>query len=112
MYDITFPPQSNRADFNFAIGITDKITGDGLDLSGRTITFDICDQNGCQIITFSTASLIQVDIGVFWWSVPAATMSALCPGTYPTGCVITKDDDGQKTQLSVGSLPVYEGNVR
>ena len=110
MYEISFPPQSNKADFYFAIGISALDTGDDLDLSGMKIVFDICNQDGCQLITFSSDDLIQKDTGIFWWTLPGARLNCLCAGTYPTGCRIIQISDGQTRQLSVGPLPIVEGN--
>lgn len=112
MYQITFPAQSNRASWIFTGQINDANTGDLLDLSALTFVFDICDQNGCPRLSASSANgkFTILSLGVFRWQFTESEMATLCAGYYPCGFTMSNSDP-QTVQLSVGSLPIVDGNV-
>jgi hypothetical protein len=112
MYQISFPQTSNRADWIFTGQISDAENGDLLDLSALTFVFSICDQDGCPLLTASSGNgkFTVVGTGLFRWQFTKSEMSSLCAGTYPCGFTMTNADP-QTVQLSVGSLPIVDGDV-
>lgn len=111
MYQISFPPTSNRATWIFTGAITDASDNSLLDLSDLTIVFEVVDQFGCQklLATTDNGKLTVIDTGLFRWEFSKTEMETLCAGTYQTGMTMANDD--QTSQLSVGPLPIVEGNV-
>lgn len=112
MYQISFPAVSNRADWVFTGQINDANTGDLLDLSALSFVFAICDQDNCPRLVASTdnGKFTVVGLGLFRWQFTKSEMSCLCAGSYPTGFTMTNADP-QTVQLSVGPLPVVDGDV-
>lgn len=112
MFQIAFPPTSNRASWIFTGQINDANTNDLIDLSSLTFVFDVMDQNGCVLLSATTANgkFTIIATGVFRWAFTESEMSKLCAGTYRTGFTMSNSDP-QTIQLSVGSLPIVDGNV-
>jgi hypothetical protein len=48
---------------------------------------------------------------MFRWNFTVDEMSSLCRNTYDTGLTLTVPDGSQTVQLSVGPLPIIDGNV-
>lgn len=111
MYQISFSPTSNRADWVFTGQANDASDGSLLDLSALTLVFAVYDEFGCQklLATTGNGKMTIVGLGLFRWEFSKSEMEALCAGTYNTGMTMANVD--QTSQLSVGPLPVYEGNV-
>jgi hypothetical protein len=111
MYQISFPPTSNRASWAFTGQITD-LEDNLLDLSALSLRFEVRDQDGCLKLDASTGNgkLTIVGTGLFQWNFTREEMGGLCAGTYQTGMTMANDTDTM--QLSVGPLPIVEGVVR
>lgn len=111
MYQILFPQTSNDATWIFTGQIKDASTGELLDLSDLSFVFSVEDQNNCSKLVASTANgkFTILSLGIFRWEFTRDEMRSLCPGTYDTG--LTMSNDTQTTQLSVGSLPIVDGNM-
>ena len=127
MYQVTFPPQSNRASWVF-IGLISDLDNNPIDLTGCSMVFQISpprssgsggygdyyDGNTAQgALSASTdnGKITFVDIGTFRWFFTLDDMRSLCPGTYATGLTLTNDDGTQTVQLSVGPLAIVDGVV-
>lgn len=125
MYQITFPPQSNRASWVF-VGLITDIDDNPIDISACSMTFQIspptqegsagyaiANQNVGGSLTASTnnGKLTVVDVGTFRWFFTLDDMRCLNSGTYKTGLTLTNDDGTQTVQLSVGPLPITDGVV-
>jgi hypothetical protein len=112
MYQVTFPPQSNRASWTF-IGQVMDLDNKPIDLTGCSLEFQISDRQGGKRLLATTlnGSITFVDVGTFQWFFPLAQMHGLEPGTYDTGLTLTNDDGTQTIQLSVGPLPIVDGVV-
>lgn len=111
MYQISFPPTSNRASWTFTGQISD-LDDNLLDLSALSLRFEVRDQDGCLKLDASTdnGKLTIVSLGIWQWTFTKDEMGTLCPGTYQTGMTLASDT--QTVQLSVGPLPIVEGVVR
>lgn len=111
MYHVSFPLTSNDATWIFTGQIKDATTGDLLDLSALSFVFAVEDANGCQKLLASTdnGKFTILSLGIFRWEFSKEEMGCLCPGTYDTGLTMANDD--QTVQLSVGPLPIVDGNV-
>lgn len=111
MYQISFPQTSNDATWIFTGQITDASNGDLLDLSDLSFVFAIEDARDCQKLIASTdnGKFTIVSLGIFRWEFSKSEMQTLCPGTYDTGLSMSNDD--QTIQISVGPLPIVDGNV-
>lgn len=111
MFQISFPPTSNRATWIFTGAVLDASDNSLLDLSGLTLVFEVVDQNGCQrlLATTGNGKLTVIDTGLFRWEFSKTEMEMLCAGTYQTGMTMANAD--QTSQLSVGPLPIIDGNV-
>jgi hypothetical protein len=112
MYQVTFPPQSNRASWVF-IGLVTDLADNPIDLSACKMVFAVRDKNGCQRLEASTdnSKLTIVDLGTFRWFFTLQEMSALNPEQHTTGLTLTNDDGTQTIQLSVGPLDIVDGVV-
>jgi hypothetical protein len=124
MYQITFPPQSNRASWVFIGQITD-LDNNLIDLTGCSMVFQVSapreaprgygNANGyCSgSLNASTANgkLTFPSLGTFRWFFTRTDMEGLSPGTYDTGLTLTNNDGTQTLQLSVGPLPIVDGVV-
>lgn len=112
MYQISFPQTSNDATWIFTGQISDASNGELLDLSGLSFVFAVEDRNNCQKLIASTSNgkFTIIGLGLFRWEFSKSEMQCLCPGTYDTGMTMANDD--QTVQLSVGPLPIVDGNVQ
>ena len=112
MYQITFPPQSNRASWVF-IGLITDLDDNPIDLSLCSMVFQVRDKNGCPKLEASTdnGKLTIVDLGTFRWFFTLQDMHCLRPEQHETGLTLTNDDGTQVVQLSVGPLPIVDGVV-
>lgn len=112
MYQISFPPTSNRGTWIFTGQINDANSPfDLLDLSDLTLVFAVYDEFRCQklLATTDNGKLTIISTGIFQWEFAESEMAVLCAGTYNTGMTMASAD--QIEQLSVGPLPIVEGNV-
>ncbi len=111
MYQISFPPTSNRATWIFTGQISDAVTDEPLDLSDLSFVFEVNDQNGCRKLLASTdnGKFTIIGTGLFRWEFSKEEMRTLCAGTYETGMTMANED--QTVQLSVGPLPIVDGNT-
>ncbi len=113
-YQITFPPQSNRASWVFVGQITD-LDDNPIDLTNCSLLFHVsCDPYWPYPgLTASTdnGKLTIVDLGTFRWFFTRSDMQGLQPVQYQTGLTITNDDGTQTVQLSTGPLAIYDGVV-
>jgi hypothetical protein len=131
MYLIQFPQLSNRASWPFVGQLTD-LNNVPIDLTGYSMVFAICGPCGSGSMRYddydgwsSTSNPLLVastdngnltiygvsNPGMFRWNFTLQQMSTLCRGTYPTGLTLTVPDGSQTVQLSVGPLPIIDGNV-
>jgi hypothetical protein len=112
MYQVSFPPQSNRASWVFIGEITD-LDNDPINLTDCLMTFQISDRQGVMRLVASTnnGKIVYIDVGKFRWFFTVAEMHNLEPGTYNTGLTLVNDDGTQTIQLSVGPLPIVDGVV-
>jgi hypothetical protein len=114
MYQVTFPPQSNRASWVFIGQVTD-LDDNPIDLTGLPMVFaitDVVNGNGGQLIASTdNGKLTIVGPGTFRWFFTLDDMQGLCPGQHQTGLTLTNDDGTQTVQLSVGPLNIVDGVV-
>jgi len=111
MYQINFPPQLNTVSWTFTGGIKDADTGDDLDLSLYSWTFEVLDPDSCCYarLTASTdnGKFTTPETGIFQFTFTASEMATLCPQSYPTRLTMELiSDTTQSVAVSVGSLPV------
>ncbi|MBR0868937.1 hypothetical protein JQ633_01095 [Bradyrhizobium tropiciagri] len=114
MYQISFAPRSNRESWTFVGAIMDANTNELLDLSDLSFEFAIRDRDGCQRLLASTDNekFVVIGTGLFQWSFTKDEMRCLYPGTYETGFLMWQTaDPEQASQLSVGPLPIVDGNT-
>jgi hypothetical protein len=132
MYLIQFPQLSNRASWPF-VGLLTDLNNVPIDLTGYSMVFAICGPcstagyldgygdgygyNATTPLLVATTDDGSLTIygtsnpGMFRWNFTLQQMSTLCRGTYPTGLTLTTPDGLQTVQLSVGPLPIIDGNV-
>jgi hypothetical protein len=116
MYLIQFPQITNRASWPFVGQLLD-LNNVPLDLTGYSMVFAICyPGSNCPRLVASTdkgnLTIYGAEIpGAFRWNFTKDEMASLCRETYDTGLTLTTPDGGQTVQLSVGPLPVIDGNV-
>jgi hypothetical protein len=107
MYNVSFPAQTSAATFNPIIELKDNDTGDLIDLSDITITFEIRDDRDCCVRRQDqTSGLIIIDVGYF--QPVFANLKGLCAGTYRVHCTLTSADGSTTRDLILGSLPVVQ----
>ena len=63
------------------------------------------------VASTDNGKITYVDIGTFRWFFTKDEMGSLCAETYDTGLTLTNDDGTQTIQLSVGPLPIIDGNM-
>ncbi len=115
MYTGAFPPQSNRADWVFAVEVVNAEDESAVDLTGCTINLAVSDQkNKCTLFIGSTTgdyvtiSTPETD-GIFVVNVPASVLEDLEDGKfYNVGIRITYSG-GEIVQLIRAPLPIVEG---
>ena len=105
MFTGSLPAASNRADWSEVFEIYDDETGEPVDLSDASISFQLRD--GCRTID---ASIAVVGPGKFEASFAKSQVDSLCAATYEVGCTFARD--GAVTQEFIGKLPVLDGVVR
>jgi hypothetical protein len=111
MYDIKFPPRSNRESWTFT-GLLTDYDDEPIDLTGCSMVFSIMDIEGRHMIASTdNTKLTFPDTGVFQWNFTLQEMQCFCPGQCRTGLVLTNDDGTQTIQLSIGPLPIVAGVV-
>ena len=116
MYLIQFPQLSNRASWPF-VGLLTDLNNVPIDLTGFSMVFAIKEPNGGCIRLVASTDQGNLTIygvsnpGMFRWNFTLQEMSSLCRNTYDTGLTLTVPDGSQTVQLSVGPLPIIDGNV-
>jgi hypothetical protein len=112
MYQITFDPISNRADWFETFELVDDDTGEVItDTDDITVDIEV-RHSDCRQLSGSRDDGVVTDLGfgVFQWHFTAAQMRSLPAQTYDIGVVITRDDI--KIQEIIGVVPVLDGVVR
>jgi hypothetical protein len=105
-------PQSNRATFKRQYRLVDSETGDLLDLTDRTIVFEIVRPGDCRAVLSATTDngkIVIVDLGIFEVTFDRSELTGLCPQTYNLG--ITVADDDETDQAIIGTIPIVGGVV-
>lgn len=115
MYDMRFPPASNRADWIVDVELIDDDTGELItDLSGVGVYLEVRDKDHDRYrrLTGSTddGHITILPSGFIEWKFTASEMRTLRPGTYDIGVIVTRDDSTE--QEIIGFLPVLDGVVR
>lgn len=113
MYQATFEPISNRADWIGTLQLQNVNTGQPItDLAGVSVLLEVRDGSRSPVLSasFDNGKIIDQGNGVMRWRFTASEMSALWPSTYDVGIVLTRD--GITEQELVGVLPVIDGVVR
>lgn len=116
MYLIQFPQTSNRASWPFVGKLTD-LKDVPLDLVGFSMVFAIKAPNGGGVVLVASTDKGNLTIlgpdnpGMFRWNFTLQEMGSLCRDTYDTGLTLTTPDGSQTVQISVGPLPIIDGNV-
>jgi len=111
MYQVTFPPQSNRASWAFVGMITD-LDDNPIDISACKMVFAVRGKDS-NLLEASTdnGKLTIVDLGTFRWFFALEEMQGLRPIQHDTGLTLWNDDRTQTVQLSVGPLIIVDGVV-
>jgi len=102
---------SNREDWQFLpYSIEDDSTGELVDLTSATISYEISDK-GCQLITGTTGdgTILLVENDTFQITIPRASITSICAGTYDMGLTVL--NAGLTISLIVGSIAVLDGGV-
>lgn len=110
MYTGSLPDQSNRADWQEAVILTDFETGELIDISLCSITMTVRDmEHQCVVLTGSTdaGDITLPEDGTFMWLFTTDRMAGLYPGPYEVGVRISQDD--QVIQLIIGRVNIKEG---
>jgi hypothetical protein len=111
MYQITFPPQSNRASWLF-VGLITDLDDNPIDISACSLVFDVRDKDGYRLeASTANGKITIIDTGKFRWFFTVEEMRSFCPGQCDTGLTLTNDDGTQTVQLSIGPLPIVDGVV-
>ena len=111
MYNMTFEPVSNRADWFETFELIDDDTGEVItDTADIAVKIEVRDRN-CRRLSGSKedGTVTDLGFGVFQWHFTPSQMRQFCAGTYEIGVVITRDDI--KIQELVGVVPVIDGVV-
>lgn len=112
MYNVTFDPISNRADWIESIEFVDDDTEAVItDLDDVTIEIEVRDRYRCRCLSGSTddGTILPLGGGVMQWHFTADQMRSMCAGTYEVGLIFTRDDITE--QELIGTLPVLDGVV-
>lgn len=107
MYEIAFPPVTNREDWTQPFEVLDEDTGDAIELSADDIVVQIKDRRS--MTTRLTAGISIVDTGVFEASFTEEQLSQICPETHWIGGTVTLE--GETVQLFHGTIPILDGVV-
>jgi len=111
MYEITFPPQSNRASWVF-VGMVTDLDDNPIDLAPCKMVFSLRDKNRVSMEASSdNGKLTFPALGTFRWFFTLEEMRGFCPGQCDTGLTVWNDDRTQTVQLSVGPLIIVDGVV-
>lgn len=113
MYHVTFPQQSNRADWVVTIEAIDADSNGPANLTGMSFRLAIENDNGQTEVQASTDDgqiVVDADDGTITWTIRAASLHGLCSGNYNVGLLMT---DGTATeQILLGKLPIVQGIPR
>lgn len=113
MYNVTFDPISNRADWIETFELINDDTGEAItDLDDVDVKIEVRGRDYCRVLTGSKddGTITELGGGVMQWHFTATQMRSLCYGTYEVGLIITRDDITE--QELIGVLPVVDGVVR
>ena len=112
MYSVSFPFQSNKSSWTYVGMITD-MDDNPIDISSCSMVFAIREKNGVQRMQATTdnGKITYPSLGTFRWFFTKDEMGSLCAKTYETGLTLTNDDGTQTIQLSIGPLPIVDGNM-
>jgi hypothetical protein len=112
MYDGSLPPATNRAGYTQDFQLFDDAEDQGIDLAGAVITLDI-RKPGCAAAELSATTangrivITDADEGHFALVLAASDMRSLAPMAYACGMTIAQN--GDTTQIFIGTLPVLDG---
>jgi hypothetical protein len=114
MYVGSLPRASTSADYIETFQLLDDETGEGIDISGATVTLEVKKpERDAALLTASTdngkIALDASQAGLFQLTFGVCEMRNLCPMTYDVG--ITIEINGEVTQYLVGTIPVVDGIV-
>jgi hypothetical protein len=112
MYQGTFDPVSNRADWYGTLQLVNDDTGEVItDLTGVGLTLEVRKDRCGPILTATVDNGKVEDIGggVFQWHFTASEMGVMCAETYQIGITMTRD--GVIEQEVIGVLPIIDGIV-
>jgi hypothetical protein len=111
MYLTKFHPVSNQGDWATWVLMSDRASGQPLDLSSLSFALAAVRQQGCDALTgsSSTGELTNPSTGYLQIFFPVARMQALPPGSYKVG--LTMSNGAYTRQLILGLLPVVSGVV-
>lgn len=113
MYEATFDPVSNRADWIGTLQLVNDDTDEVItDLTGLAVLLEVNKRYCGPILSASLVNGKITDIGggTLQWRFTASEMSNLCPDTYDIGITMTRD--GITEQELIGTLPIVNGIVR
>lgn len=108
-----FPEVSNQADWNGNAQLTDRASGQPIDMSNivtATLALQLLGQCNSPILSGSlaTGEITFPTPGIMLWRFPAARMQGLTPGAYDVG-IILADAVPNTWQFIIGRLPVAAG---
>lgn len=113
MYLIDFPPVTNRADWTFALRVTDPSDGSEIEIDDVTaIELALRHPRSCEpVLTASVADgrITFPEASAMQWRIPSSYMRDLRPAVYEVGMTLTKD--GEVEQIFLGHLQVKDGIV-
>lgn len=102
---------TNQADWVQPIQLKDGETGELIDLTGAAINVRMVDERGNQKFSLTVGDGVEItDTGIFEFTVPASTMTNLCPGSYPIGSIYSLN--GEVNDVFVGTVSVVENPGR
>lgn len=112
MYVGALPPASNRASWIREYEVVDDETGQLVDLTSISITFEVRDPlDGTTVLSATTENgkITVIDTGTFQHNFTRDDMAKLCARSYEVGCTLADADD--TVQFIIGTLPVLDGVV-
>lgn len=113
MFQATFEPVSNRADWSQPFEIVNDDTGEAIiDLTGVSVVIEVREQGGCYprlSASIDNGKITDQGNGILEWLFPRSEMTGLCAMTYEIGVTIERDDF--TSQYIIGFVPILDGIV-
>lgn len=118
MFTGRLAPVSNRQTWIEQISIVDDDTGEGIDLTGHTLTVQVRQPGTSTVLLTATIAngaiaLIEDESeinSVFQFTFTESQMDDLCAGIYEVG-ITDLADTGETTQLMIATVQVLDGVV-